>query len=79
MVTDPVMATFATAEFEIEPKSRLVGEKLRKAGFPTGSLVGGVVRGKDVLIPGGDDHFQAGDVVVVFALTSVAPKVHKLF
>jgi trk system potassium uptake protein len=66
-------------EFDLGPRSRLVGEKLRKAGFPQGSIVGAILRGNDVLIPGGEDHLQANDTVVVFALTDVAPKVHKLF
>lgn len=65
-------------ELDVGPKSRLAGERIRKAGFPPHSLVGAIVRGRDVLIPGGDDVIQAGDTLLVFALTDVAPKVHRL-
>lgn len=65
-------------EVEVAPRGRLVGTAVRKAGFPRGSILGAIVRGKEVIVPGGNDHIQAGDRLVVFALTDVAPRLQRL-
>lgn len=66
-------------EFKVDARSKMVGTKLRKAGFPRGSAVGAIARGSEVLVPGGEEFILAGDTLVVFALAEVAPKVHRMF
>ncbi|MFQ5515164.1 MAG: Trk system potassium transporter TrkA [Myxococcota bacterium] len=56
--------------------SELVGRPLREAGFK-GAIVGAIVRGDDVIIPGGDDQIEAGDHVVIFALRSAIPALER--
>ncbi|GAO29548.1 TrkA C-terminal domain-containing protein [Geofilum rubicundum] len=41
--------------------------------------IGGVIRGKEVIIPNGDTRIQPNDRVVVFALPSGIKKVEKMF
>lgn len=63
-------------EIEIPPGSRLVGRKLRQAGFPRGAVVGAIAREDgEIVIPGGEDDIRAHDDLVVFALKSVLGKV----
>ena len=66
-------------EVEIKPGSKLVGRTLAKAGFPRGCVVGAIARENgDILIPSGEDHIEAGDSLVLFALNAVLEKVMDL-
>jgi trk system potassium uptake protein TrkA len=65
-------------EIIVGPKSRVLEKKLSEAHFPKGSLVGAIVRGEDVLVPGGDDVLKRGDSVILFVLPEVVDKVEKL-
>lgn len=63
-------------EMEVPPGSKLVGRKLRQAGFPRGAVVGAIARETgEIVIPGGDDEIMAHDNLVVFALNTVLDKV----
>jgi trk system potassium uptake protein TrkA len=44
------------------------GQPLKSIPFPSGSVVGGVVRGDDIFVPRGETLIQAGDHILVFAL-----------
>jgi trk system potassium uptake protein TrkA len=62
------------------PKERpMLGKPLREIRVPMGSIVGAIIRGDDVIIPGGDDHFEAGDRVIVFALPEAVVRVEEFF
>lgn len=65
-------------EIIIKPKSKLSGKSLRKIDFPRGSVVAAVVRGTTTLIARGDDVLEAGDRLVVFAVTEAVPRLEKL-
>ena len=56
--------------------SELVGKPLREADFKD-AVVGAIVRGDDVRIPGGDDVIEPGDHVVIFALRSAIPRLER--
>ena len=36
--------------------------------MPRGSIIGAIVRKEEVIVPGGDDHLEADDHVVLFTL-----------
>jgi len=57
--------------------SDIVNRPIKTLKFPKGALIGAVVRGGDVIIPGGDDVILPDDRVVIFALQSAIPKVEK--
>jgi trk system potassium uptake protein TrkA len=45
-----------------------IGHVLKDIPFPTGSVVGGVVRGDEIFVPRGETAMQAGDHLLIFAL-----------
>jgi trk system potassium uptake protein TrkA len=58
--------------------SELVGKPLREIDFQD-AIVGAIVRGEEVVIPGGDDVIEVGDHVIIFALRSAIEKLeHKM-
>jgi trk system potassium uptake protein TrkA len=57
--------------------SDIVNRPIRELKFPKGAIIGAVVRGEDVIIPGGDDMILPEDRVVIFALQSSIRKVEK--
>lgn len=66
-------------EFEALQTSDAVGKPLYQVKFPKGSLVVGILRNKEAIIPRGQDIIQPGDRVVIISLNSVIPKVEKIF
>jgi len=57
--------------------SDIVNRPIRGLKFPKGAIIGAIVRGENVIIPGGDDIILPDDRVVIFALQSAIPKVEK--
>ena len=57
--------------------SDIVNRPIKELKFPKGALIGAVVRGDEVIIPGGDDVILPEDRVVIFALQSSIRKVEK--
>lgn len=53
-------------EVVVSDKSRIAGKFLRNAKLPSGSLVGTVIRGNEIIIPHGDTKILSGDRVIVF-------------
>jgi trk system potassium uptake protein TrkA len=67
------------AEFIVPSSGRIVRKPLRELDFPSGAIIGAVVRGEEVLIPGGGDHLEPGDHAVVFSLPGSINQVEKFF
>jgi trk/ktr system potassium uptake protein len=65
-------------EFEAMETSKLVGTPLSELRFPSGAILGAVVRAKKFFIPHGATVIEPGDRVVVFAKREAIPKVEKL-
>ena len=57
----------------------LTGKTLAQIRLAKGVVIALVGRGQDVLIPTGTTKLEAGDHVIIFALTSMMPKAAKLF
>ncbi len=66
-------------ELTPDPKSKVVGKKLSQLSFPSGSIVGAIIRNGDMIIPDGEAIIEVGENVVIFALPEAIPKIEKLF
>ena len=66
-------------EAEALETSPLVGKPLRDFDMSEGVRIGAIIRGDNVIMPTGDVRVEAGDLVVIFALTSKVKKVEQMF
>lgn len=66
-------------EGEALATSPLVGRPLRDLALPEGAVIGGVVRGEEILTPRGDTAIRAGDRFVVFAVPDTVKKIERMF
>lgn len=66
-------------EMVLPAKSPILGKPLRDIDVPTGAVIGVVVRGAQVLIPGGEDRLEPGDHVVIFTLPEAIARVERFF
>ena len=60
-------------------KSKITKKPISKIKFPRDAIISAIVRGDNVIIPGGTDQVMDGDQVIVFALPSVVSDVENLF
>jgi trk system potassium uptake protein TrkA len=58
--------------------SDIVGQPLRRIDFPKGSLVTGIIRGRQVIIPTGDSVIAPEDRIIIFARREAISKVEKI-
>lgn len=65
-------------EAEVMSTSNIAGSAIRDIDFPEGVLVGGVMKDGEVFKPTGGLRIEAGDVIVLFALSSDVPMVEQL-
>jgi trk system potassium uptake protein TrkA len=65
-------------EAEALETSDIVNLPLAKVKFPKGAILGAIVRGEEIIIPGGDSIVRPGDRLIIFALEKVIPKLEKL-
>lgn len=66
-------------DIEVKKKTRFVDVPLAKVKWPKQVLVGGIIRGDQLIIPRGDSHIQIGDHILVFTTRSVFSEVKRLF
>lgn len=59
--------------------SPAAGVTLAEMNPPRGLIVGTVVRGKKVFVPGGSDRLEVGDTVILFAQANEVPTVQLFF
>lgn len=71
--------TAEVIEAEALKTSALVGNSLRDMDIPDGIIIGAIVRGQEVLLPRGDTVIEAGDRVIIFALSEMVKHVEKMF
>jgi len=58
--------------------SDIVGKPLRDIKMPKGSIVVGIVRGDEVMIPSGASIARPGDRIIFFAQREAVPKIEKI-
>ena len=76
----PVQGSAAEViEAEALDTSPIINKPLREADLPDGVRIGAVVRGEEVITPGGDTQVRPGDTVILFALRDKADEVQRLF
>jgi trk system potassium uptake protein TrkA len=66
-------------EYVAKPDSKVTKGTLEEVGFPSDAIIGGIVRGKDTLIPDEATTVKPFDKVVVFAMPSAFNKLGKFF
>jgi trk system potassium uptake protein len=66
-------------EFDVPPDFRYAGMPLAKVKLPTGSLIGAIIRGGQVIIARGKDQIMQGDRVIVFVRPEALRQVEALF
>jgi trk system potassium uptake protein TrkA len=66
-------------EFRVDQGTRIVGQALKDIAFPEGCIVGTIVRGREIIMPRGDDRVLDGDEVIVFVLPDAVSQVQELF
>ncbi len=66
-------------EFIVKPGSPATKVTLKELGFPEEAIIGGIVRGEEVLIANSESQIEAGDRVVVFALPTAISRTGKFF
>ncbi|AMM41805.1 potassium transporter peripheral membrane protein [Candidatus Desulfofervidus auxilii] len=59
--------------------SNIIEKPLKKLKFPKGTIVGAIVRNKNVIIPSGETVILPEDRVVIFSTTEAIPKVEKFW
>lgn len=65
-------------EFVAAEESGIVGLPLALLHLPHGSMVGALVREREVIIPRGSTVIEAGDQVVLFTRPSLVPRLQRL-
>ncbi|MFO8049955.1 MAG: Trk system potassium transporter TrkA [Desulfosudaceae bacterium] len=58
--------------------SELVGKPLRKVNMPKSTLLIGIIRGEEIIVPTGETVVEPDDRVLIFAQKQAIPKVEKL-
>jgi trk system potassium uptake protein TrkA len=66
-------------EFRVPAKARVLKRPLCDLRFPRSAIVGAVIRGDEMFVPGGDFHFHEGDQALVFTLTEALSELERMF
>lgn len=66
-------------EVVVPVESPIRRKPLKDLDIPTGSIIGVIVRGEQVVIPSGEDHLEPGDRVIVFTLPEAIARVERFF
>ncbi len=68
-------------EFAVRKPSAITGKKLSQIGgkLPRHTLIAAILRGENVIVPGGEDSIEVGDSVVVIVSLDSIGMVQKLF
>ena len=64
---------------ELIVSPRFEPKPLKDIGAPGDVIVGAILRGRDVIIPRGDDRIDPGDRIIVFSTGSAAERVQAYF
>lgn len=66
-------------EFIVPKHARIVGEAIRKIGFPKGANICAIVSGDRAYVPDGNDIIHPNDRVIVFTTPKIRKEVEKAF
>ncbi len=65
-------------EAQVLSTSPLAGRMIRDIEFPNGVLVGGVLKGDQMVKPSGDLRIEDGNIIALFAMSADVPEVERL-
>lgn len=67
-------------EFPVGDNSPVLGRQLKDVSskFPRGALIGSILRGNNVFVPGGEDEIHAGDSVILIASSEALEPARRL-
>jgi trk system potassium uptake protein TrkA len=66
-------------ELRVPETCQVAGRPLSQVGFPSGAIVGALLRDGDVIIPTGQEVLRSGDDAVVFTVEDAVEDVERLF
>jgi len=66
-------------EFEVPSRARVLKREMKRLSFPRASIVGAVLRGKELFVPSGEFRFDVGDRALVFTLAESLPALERMF
>lgn len=66
-------------QLPIEAGARVIGTPLKDLRLPSQTLVSAILRGDELIVPGGNDAILAGDEVLVVGNTDRIPEVERTF
>jgi len=66
-------------EFSVHKNNRLVKHPVSKLGLPQQSVLAGIVRGEQSIVPNGDFTFELNDKVIILALPEAIHAVEEIF
>ncbi len=66
-------------EFAVHKNNRLVKHPVSKLGLPQQSILAGIVRGEQSIVPNGDFTFELNDKVIILALPEAIHAVEEIF
>ncbi len=66
-------------EFKVPARAKVLRQPLERLSFPRSAIVGAVMRGDELFVPGGKFEFKEGDRAVVFTLSDTLPSLEKMF
>jgi trk system potassium uptake protein TrkA len=64
---------------ELVVSPRFEPRPLKSIGAPADVIVGAILRGREVIIPRGDDRVEPGDHIIVFSTPGAADRVQSYF
>ncbi|OQY45610.1 MAG: hypothetical protein B6242_09850 [Anaerolineaceae bacterium 4572_78] len=66
-------------EYYVKPGMKITKKPIKDLNFPTGAIIGGVVRGNESFITIGSTLIKPGDYAVVFSLPDAIHEVEVFF
>lgn len=66
-------------EYTVAPGSAITKKPVKDLGFPTGAIIGGVIRGSEAIIAVGDTLIEPYDRVAIFALPDTLKEIDRFF
>jgi trk system potassium uptake protein TrkA len=66
-------------EFAVPARARVLKRPMKRLNFPREAIVGAVMRGKELFVPGGEFQFDEGDRALVFTLSDSLPALERMF
>lgn len=66
-------------QLKVDRSCKFARKQLKDVSLPEGTLVAGVLRGDEMLVPRGDDALQVGDSAYIIGRTESMDRIEKLF